>query len=232
MANAGLLTITAVNPAPGGGTSLNSLEFTVTAPGQNPLPTIDYLLPGGTNAGDPAFTLTVYGANFVNGATAQWNGLNRTATFVSSSEVRVAVTAQDLLAPGAATVTVINPGPGGGTSNAVAFDVAAPGQNPVPTIVELSPYHTVARGGDSTPTLISVTGQNFVLGVQAQWNGQNRPTQFVSETELLVTLNSFDVAFGGSGAVTAVNPSPGGGLSNPATFIIYPYAVYLPLVVK
>ncbi len=232
VASAGSLTISAFNPTPGGGDSLNSLVFTVTAPGQNPIPSVDYLLPGGTKAGDPAFTLTVFGANFVSGATAQWNGVDRTTTFVSSTEVQMAVTAQDLLSPGGAVVMVVNPGPGGGASNAVVFDVAAPGQNPVPTITGLAPYHTVARGAASGPRVVRVTGQNFILGVQAQWNGQNRPTQFISQTEVRVTLNSFDVAFGGSGAITVVNPGPGGGPSNPATFTIYPYAVYLPMLVK
>ncbi len=232
LVNPGTRAITAMNPSPGGGLSVNSLDFIVTAPNENPIPSIDYLQPGGAPAGDPAFTLTVFGANFVNGATVQWNGENRTTTFVSNGEVRAAIPAGDLLTPGATAVTVVNPGPGGGTSNAVTFDVAAPGQNPVPTITEIDPYYTNAWGAASSPMIIHVTGQNFILGVQAQWNGQNRPTQYLSETELLVTLNSFDVAFGGSGSITAVNPTPGGGASNPATFIIYPYAIFLPITIK
>jgi predicted outer membrane repeat protein len=232
LVNAGTRTITAMNPAPGGGLSLNDLLFTVTAPGQNPIPSVDYLQPGGAPAGDPAFTLTVAGANFVNGATVRWNGENRTTTFVSSNEVRAAVTAVDLLSPGAAAVTVVNPGPGGGPSNAVVFDVAAPGQNPIPTITAIDPYFTNAQGAASSPLTIHVSGQNFILGVQAQWNGQDRPTQYLSETELLVTLNSFDVAFGGSGAITAVNPTPGGGASNAATFIIFPYVLHLPMIIR
>jgi hypothetical protein len=232
MVNPGTRTITAVNPAPGGGLSLNALTFTVTAPNQNPIPSVDYLQPGGALAGDPAFTLTVVGANFVNGVTVQWNGENRATTFVSDTEVRAAITAADLLSPGAAAVTVVNPGPGGGMSNAVIFDVAAPGQNPVPTITAIDPYFTNAHGAASSPVTVHVTGQNFILGVQAQWNGQDRPTQFLSETELLVTLTGFDVAFGGSGAITAVNPAPGGGTSNPATFIIFPYTAYLPMIIR
>jgi predicted outer membrane repeat protein len=232
LVSAGTRSITAMNPSPGGGLSVNDLTFTVTAPNQNPIPSIDYLQPGGAPAGDPAFTLTLYGTNFVSGATVQWNGENRTTTFVNSGEVRASIPAGDLLTPGIAAVTVVNPGPGGGTSNAVTFDVAAPGQNPVPTITSLDPYHTFARGAASDPLVIQVSGQNFMLGIQAQWNGQNRPTQFVNETTLLVTLNSFDVAFGGSGSVTAVNPTPGGGTSNPATFIIFPYAIFLPTTIK
>ncbi|MCL4263209.1 MAG: beta-propeller fold lactonase family protein [Anaerolineae bacterium] len=232
LVNPGTRTITAMNPSPGGGLSVNNLTFTVTAPNENPIPSIDYLQPGGAPAGDPAFTLTVFGANFVNGAAVQWNGENRATTFVNSTELQVAILAGDLLIPGVAAVTAVNPGPGGGTSNAVTFAVAAPGQNPVPTITGINPHHTFARGAASNPFTIQVSGLNFIPGVQAQWNGQNRPTQFVNETTLLVTLNSFDVAFGGSGSVTAVNPGPGGGVSNPATFIIYPYAIFLPITLK
>jgi hypothetical protein len=232
LASAGTLTFDVFNPAPGGGFSLNSLPFAVTAAGQNPIPSVDWLLPAGANGGDPAFTLTVYGANFVDGASVRWNGTDRSTTFVSSTELHADIPAEDLLSPGAAVVTVFNPAPGGGTSNAVTFDVAEPGQNPVPTITSITPYFTAAQGAASTPLTVRVFGQNFVLGAVGQWNGQDRPTQFVSETEVIVTLYGFDTAFGGSGAITVANPTPGGGPSNPLTLIIYPYETFIVFVVK
>jgi len=88
------------------------------------------------------------------------------------------------------------------------------------------------RGAASAPVNLRVLGEDFAPGAQAQWNGQDRPTQMVSENELWVTLNGFDVAFGGSGAVTVVNPTPGGGSSNPAAFTIFAYATYLPMTVR
>jgi DNA-binding beta-propeller fold protein YncE len=232
LANAGVRTITVFTPAPGGGPSVNDLPFVVTNPSQNPIPSIDSLLPQGANGGDPGFTLSVYGLNFINGSTVKWNGANRATTFINSGELRINVTAEDLLSPGTAVVTVLNPSPGGGISNAAAFDIAAPGQNPVPTVTSINPYYTSAHGASSNPVVVRVLGQNFVLGAQGQWNGQDRPTQYVSETEVWVTLNGFDVAFGGSGAITVTNPGPGGGTSNSATFIIFPYIIYLPMVVK
>lgn len=232
LANAGVRTITVFTPAPGGGLSLNDLPFTISAPGQNPIPSIDALSPQGANAGDPAMTLTIYGVNFINGSEVQWNGVNRPATFISSSELRINLTTQDLLAPGTAVVTVLNPSPGGGASNAVAFDIAAPGQNPVPTITTIAPYYASAHGASSNPVVVHVLGQNFVPGAQGHWNGQPRPTQYVSESEVRVTLNGFDVAFGGTGAITIVNPTPGGGQSNAATFIIFPYTTNLPIAIR
>jgi DNA-binding beta-propeller fold protein YncE len=227
---AGTLTLAVVNPAPGGGLSLNSLPFSVTAPGENPLPAIDYLLPAGAAAGDPALALRVIGLNFVNGAVVRWNGADLATVFVNGTELRFGITAVELQAVGAAVVTVFNPGPGGGLSNAVAFDVAAPGQNPVPSLLAVDPYQILARGAGSVQVPVRVTGENFVLGAVAQWNGQDRPTQVVSETEVRVTLTSLDVAFGGSGAITVTNPGPGGGTSNALTFAIHPYGLFFPSV--
>ena len=232
LASAGTRTIDVVNPGPGGGVSHNSLNFVVTAPDENPVPSIDSLQPQGANAGDAALTLMVHGSNFISSSKVHWNGEERATTFVSSDEVQMMVTAQDLLSPGTAVVTVVTPGPGGGTSNSKAFDIAAPGQNPVPTLLSIDPVSTVARGASSQALIVHVTGENFIPGIKARWNSQERPTQFLNETEILVTLNAFDVAYGGSGAVTAVNPTPGGGTSNPVTFTILAHVVYIPLVIR
>lgn len=232
LASAGNLTVRAVNPEPGGGNSVNTLTFVVTAPGQNPIPSIEYLNPQSAAAGGAAFTLVVKGVNLVNGAQVQWNGANRATTFVNSGEVRAAITATDLLNPGPAVVTVVNPGPGGGASNVVTFQVAAPGQNPAPTIVSLSPATAVARGAQSQPLQVTIQGQGFLPESQARWNGANRATTYVSPTELRVTLGAADVAFGGYGAVTVSNPGPGGGVSHPVTLTIFDQLLYLPIVIR
>jgi CSLREA domain-containing protein len=232
LAAAGSLAVRVANPAPGGGISVNTLNFTVTAPGQNPVPSIDYLNPQGKAAGEPAFTLVIKGTNFINGSQVRWNGSNRTTTFVNSGEVRAAITAVDLLSPGPAAVTVVNPGPGGGTSNVIAFQVATPGQNPVPSITGLAPTSTIARGAQSQPLVLVIQGQGFLPESQARWNGENRATTYVSPTQLRVTLSAADVAFGGYGAVTVSNPIPGGGVSNPVTLSVFGHTLYLPAVLR
>jgi hypothetical protein len=232
LASAGQKLLTVFNPAPGGGLSLNVLGFTVSAPSQNPVPSIDSLSPQGTNAGDPALTLAVHGANFINGSIVRWNGANRATTFISSGELHIGVSAVDLQTPGPAVVTVVNPTPGGGTSNAASFDVAPPGQNPVPTITLLNPNFALIRGAASTPLGVRVLGQHFLPGAQGKWNGQNRPTQYISASEVRVTLNGVEIAFGPSGVISIVNPTPGGGESNAANFIIYSFALYLPRIGK
>ncbi len=232
LSSAGTLTLDVLNPAPGGGNAFNTLVFTVTGAGQYPIPSIESLLPGGVDAGGPDLTVTINGYNFVSASTVQWNGSNRAKTFINSTQLEITVTSEDLLTPGPVVLTVTNPGPGGGTSNVFTFDVAGPGNNPVPAIQSIEGWITLAHGAASTPVQVHIFGSNFMLDTQAQWNGQNRPTQFVSENEVIITLNGFDVAFGGSGAITVVNPGPGGGASNPATFYIYAYAAYIPIIVK
>ncbi|MBI4481706.1 MAG: IPT/TIG domain-containing protein, partial [Acidobacteria bacterium] len=90
----------------------------------NPVPVISSLNPSSATAGGSAFTLAVAGTNFVSGSVVRWNGQNRTTTFVSATQVNAAIPASDIAAAGTASVTVFNPAPGGGTSNALTFTIS------------------------------------------------------------------------------------------------------------
>jgi hypothetical protein len=87
----------------------------MAAPVAGTLPTIATLNPGSATAGAPAFTLTVNGTNFGTKATVNWNGAAQTAntTFVSASQLTVALPASAIAAAGTVTVTVTNPGTSG-----------------------------------------------------------------------------------------------------------------------
>lgn len=87
----------------------------MAAPVAGSLPTIATLNPGSATAGAPAFTLTVNGTNFGTKATVNWNGAAQTAntTFVSASQLTVALPASAIAAAGTVTVTVTNPGTSG-----------------------------------------------------------------------------------------------------------------------
>jgi hypothetical protein len=56
----------------------------------------------------------------------QWNGSPRTTTFVSRSRLTAIVLASDIATPHAASVTVVNPNPGGGTSNPASLPISLP----------------------------------------------------------------------------------------------------------
>ena len=220
IASAGQVDVTVFNPAPGGGTS-NAVKFTITAPGQNPVPSIDTLGPASASAGGVAFTLTINGSGFINSSAVQWNGVNRPTSFVSSTKLTAQISAADIAQPGPAGVTVVNPGPGGGTSNAATFDIAAPGQNPTPSITRITPGQIMTDAASATDITLVVTGENFIPHSQAQWNGSDRPTTYLSATQLKLTVTAADLAAGGQGSVTVSNPGPGGGDSNTATFTIF-----------
>ncbi|MGO9273506.1 MAG: beta strand repeat-containing protein [Terriglobia bacterium] len=98
----------------------------------NPVPLINQpLVPTTAAPGGAAFTLTVNGTGFVNGATVNWNGSARTTTFVSGEQLTATINATDVAVAGTASVTVVNPTPGGGTSNVVFFPIANPTTSPV-----------------------------------------------------------------------------------------------------
>ncbi len=218
LTTAGSASVTVFSPTPGGGTS-NTLSFTITAPAENPVPSIDQISPQGAPAGGPAISLTVSGAGFLPSSQVVWNGSARPTTYISGSTLQAQIPGTDVAQPGASAVTVVNPAPGGGSSNAVAFTVATPGQNPPPSLNLVSPNSTVA--GQTTGQLtLSLYGSGFVAGVKAQWNGVNRPTILVNSGELRVDINAADVATAGQSSVTVTNPVPGGGKSNSVGFTV------------
>jgi hypothetical protein len=208
VATAGTANVTVFNPAPGGGTS-NTATFTIT----NPAPTISSISPATTVAGSGGFTLTITGTNFVNSAKVRWNGSDRPTTFVSSTQLTAAIPASDVATAGTANVTVFNPAPGGGESGAATFTIT----NPAPTISSISPATAVAGSGGFT---LTITGTNFVNSAKVRWNGSDRPTTFVSSTQLTAAIPASDVATAGTANVTVFNPAPGGGESGAATFTI------------
>jgi FG-GAP-like repeat/Abnormal spindle-like microcephaly-assoc'd, ASPM-SPD-2-Hydin len=96
----------------------------------NPVPLINQpLVPVSAVPGGAGFTLTVNGTGFVSGATINWNGAALTTTFVTGSQLTATVPASDIAIPNTASVTVVNPAPGGGTSSIVFFPVASPESN-------------------------------------------------------------------------------------------------------
>ncbi|HEX6502573.1 MAG TPA: alkaline phosphatase family protein [Terriglobales bacterium] len=180
---------------------------------RNPIPTITSLSPSSKVVGSPAFTLTVNGTNFVNGAFVQFAGRTRTTTYISSTQVTASILASDVAIGGIFAVTVTNPSPGGGTSNSLPFTVT----NPVPTLTSLSP---TSKPVNSAAFPLTVNGSNFVNGATAQFNGMNRPTTYISSTQLVAAILASDLTTPGVFPVTATNPAPGGGASNSLPFAV------------
>ena len=174
--------------------------------GGNPAPAISLLNPTSTNAGGAAFTVTVSGSNFISSSVIQWNGSARPTSFVSATQLQAQITSADIASGATVSVDVVNPAPGGGTSNSLTFTV----NNPTPTISSLSPSSATAGGAAFT---LMIAGSDFVSSSVIEWNGANRTTTFVSSTQLNAQIPATDIAAPGSATVNVFSPSPGGGIS-------------------
>jgi YVTN family beta-propeller protein len=206
----------------GGGTG-QSLNNQPSPPGgSNPAPTIATVSPNTAAAGGAAFTLTIIGTNFVAASMVNFGGTVLTVTFVNSTQLTAAIPAAAIASTGTPAVTVTNPAPGGGTSNAMNFTITS-GTNLVPTINSLSPSCAPAGEEVLNPNVngqLLVNGLNFVSSSVVRWNGNDRPTTFSSSSQLTAQISASDIAAPGTAGVAVFNPAPGGGSSNTSTFTI------------
>jgi hypothetical protein len=205
--------VTVFNPPPSTGTS-NAITFTVT----NPPPVISSISPDSASAGGAAFFLTINGTGFDPSSVLRWTDSDRPATYVSSGLLETSIPAGDIVAPGIATLTVFNPAPGGGTSNAFTCTINdLPPTNPVPAIGSLSPSGITAGGSDFG---LTINGTGFIPDSEVRWNGADRTTNPVRSTQVRATIPASDIAIPGGAQVTVFNPAPGGGTSNAAELIM------------
>jgi len=136
--------------------------------GTNPVPVASSLSPSSGTAGGTAFTLTVNGSGFISNSVVRWNGSNRTTTFVSSTQLTASIQASDITTVGTAQVTVFNPTPGGGTSNALTFTI-----NSATGPVGLVAAYSFNEGTGST--VADASGNNNIGSINgAAWTTQGR----------------------------------------------------------
>ena len=93
----------------------------------NPTPQIAAISPNSSQEDGPKFTLSVVGSNFVSASAIYWNG-NAIAptTILNDSLLTIDLPAVAFSTSGPDMVTVVNPAPGGGTSNSYSFAVPCP----------------------------------------------------------------------------------------------------------
>src|SRR5262249_46611247 len=155
----------------------------------NPLPQISLpLVPINTAPGSSSFTLTVNGTNFTSSSVVNWNGAPRPTTFISATQLTAVIDSGDVAAASSANVTVVNPTPGGGTSNVVQFNVTTP--------VSTFAYVPVTFNFSSTQPNVSIDVNN---------DGKLDVVSLVqnsSSNQLRVELGNGDGTFQGSAITT------------------------------
>lgn len=119
------LTVSVVNPAPGGGVASGELQ--VGTPTIAPNPAIQSLSPASAAPGSSGLTIAIAGTNFAPGSLAVFGTVALATTFVSSSELTAVVPQRLLAISGGYGVTVIVPG--GEQSSAASFVVGSPGDD-------------------------------------------------------------------------------------------------------
>ncbi|MFZ0393775.1 MAG: FG-GAP-like repeat-containing protein [Terracidiphilus sp.] len=107
-----------------------SIEVQSSAAAGNPVPFLNQpVVPGAVSPGGPQFTLTANGTGFLPASTIHLNGAALATTFVNSRQLTAVVPAADIAKSETTSVTVVNPSPGGGSSNVVFLPVSTPEAN-------------------------------------------------------------------------------------------------------
>ncbi|MDP2336712.1 MAG: Ig-like domain-containing protein [Bacteroidota bacterium] len=186
----------------------------------NPVPIISDIYPNSACAGGAAFTLVVNGSNFVSSSVVQFNGSNRTTTFVNSGQLTAKIVADNITTAGSFPITVFNPTPGGGTSSGSTFTV-----NPLPTVAAITP-------GGTTNVCIGSTWQLSDVTSGGVWSSANNAIASVNSSGLVTGVTTGNVLI--SYTVTDINgcskaanktvnvfdaPYAAGAIAGPATFV-------------
>ena len=214
LAAAGSVSVTVFTPAPGGGTSLPA-TFTVNPP---PVLTVSATtVPAG---GSVTATLT-YGLGGATDWLAEASTTAPDSSYLQYIYVGSGVTTKTWTVTMPKTAGTyefryfLNNGYTRGATSAAVTVQAEPSPSPVAT--SLSPSAVVAGTG---PFTLTVNGSGFVSSSVVRWNGGDRPTTFVSGTQLKASIPGTDVATAGTAQVAVFSPAPGGGTSAPLAFTI------------
>jgi len=219
IASTGTPAVTVTNPAPGGGTS-KAINFTITSGSvtSGSVPTIQVLSPSCAPAGEPV-QLEVVGLNFVASSVVRWNGSDRPTTMDAVNGLIAQISASDVAAAGTAAVTVFNPGPGGGSSNASTFTITTGAVDPQSIAVDpagkfayVASQGCDAEGYVSMYTINPATGALASIGPPVPSNDENTDSVTVDPSGKFAYVassgNVWDIDFG-SVLTYTINPTTG-----------------------
>jgi hypothetical protein len=135
------------------GNSSNRLSDEVLV--QNPVPEISSLAPSEIQRGEDGFDLAVTGTGFMAGATVTWDGIDRTTSYASETQLVASIPSSDLEVARTVSVRVRNPEPTADASNELTLVIletggTAPSGFPIlitETIDALPPNGPIVNGG-------------------------------------------------------------------------------------
>ena len=118
-------------------------------------------------------------------------------------------------ASGIVTVDIWLVDAAGNSSNRLSDEILV--QNPVPVITSLAP--TDIQSGESGLEL-RIAGDGFLEDATVTWDGADRATRYVSNTQVVATIPASDLETPRIVSVRVRNPEPTAGASNELAFII------------
>ena len=181
-----------------------------------PPPAIASVPPASLEAGTGASAIQITGSNFAQDAVVLVDGAPVPATFTTATQLSATVGAASLATTGMLELRVLNPG--SAASDRFLLPVVAPaGNNPNPRIQSLLPNGLPA--GSPAGNII-VLGTGFLPSTIAAINGASRVASLNANHTLTVALTRDDLSTTGTLTLTLANPSPGGGVSAPAFFLV------------
>ena len=192
---------------------------------ENPVPVIDRLIPESGTAGDPGFALSIEGSKFVRDSKASWKLKELNTLFESNKNLKAIVPSEELLSSGDIPVSLMNPLPGGGTSNSLIFKIF----NPLPQIESITP-DAVALTQSSIA--LRVSGKNFLPNSVVSFNGKNLKTRFISSILLEAALDLSEIKTPSQYPVVVINPTPVSFTSNTVFLNIVTEDEYLQITAK
>jgi len=185
IAAAGTRTITVRNTSPAVAVS-NGSVFNINYP----MPTISFISPSSIPAESEDFTLIIYGRNFVQNTTLQWNSSVISGDYIDGTQIIFVVSASHVASEGIVSVSVSNPSPGGGSSNTLPFNVKAAGLNvltkQLPDGYNSRPYsYSLQAEGGISPYSWAVTAGVLPAGLSLSPEGE------ISGTAPFVAMDTF-----------------------------------------
>jgi uncharacterized protein YjdB len=204
-----------------GSSTSNAVSLAVNAP--NPTPAITTLSPAFIGAGSADLTITVNGSGFTSGSTVYWGTSALSTQFLGATQLTAKVLAADIASPGITAITVETPTPGGGTSNALKFEVDSGGSGTGPTFTTVTV--TVAPG---SPATYPVTLSSSATDVNVQClNLPNGATCSYSPTTGALTISTLSSSPAGTYLITVIFTETMPGAASGLIFLPF---LLLPLV--
>ncbi|WP_406704454.1 beta strand repeat-containing protein [Tunturibacter empetritectus] len=201
--------ITVTNPdgqSTTGNTSSQQVSIT------NPAPTLSGVTPQLLYAGSPNTVFTLTGTNFNSSSVVMAGTTSLTTTFVSATQLTASAPAALLATVGTLSLAVLNPAPGGGSSQTIPVTLS----QPPATLASLSPATATAG---SSPVNVTLTGTYFTpTSVVYINNYLAAATTYISSTSIQFTISAQALTSTGNLIVTVHDSAWPNNISNQLMF--------------